>query len=338
MGHLAQFGAFAKQGELLCTQGLAFILRHPDAERAFIELVNSATGSALSPGLNWRAESRQLDGGRPDLEGRRADGLPVVKVEAKLGAPLGEGQLDSYLTALCQDAGIDVGVLLVIVPRTRRVYIAECICKQLFLAGAGPWQMVRDEVQLNAGVVLWEEVFEVLQASTSGALADDVAQLNAMYRVLNGDDMEPLTSDEQVLAWRDREAWWETLVDLATRQLTPPDVTVLPFGTERGPQPYRRRYVCRRLSQVDSCYSVGIRDPFRNYRTPVWLRFNKGTGHFADITERLERSLLGAEAVHSLGDLWFPLEVPLNADRDTMIGALVSQVDRILAVAYQMVD
>lgn len=338
LGHLAQFGSFAKQGELLCTQGLAFLLRNRNGERAFTELISLATDCPVSPGLTWWAESRQLDGGRPDLEGRSASGVPIVKVETKLGAQLGDGQLDSYLAALCQGVGVQVGVLLVIVPRTRREHIADCMCTQLTLTGTAPWRIARGEVQLYAAVVSWEEVFEALAASSSGTFADDVAQLSAMYRVLNGDDMEPLTSDEQVLAWRNREAWWETLIDLATRQLTPPGGSILPIGTEGGAQPYRRRYVCRRLSQVDSCYSIGIRDPFRQHHTPVWLRFHKSTGHFAEIAGRLERSVLGAEAVRSRGHLWFPLEVPLHSDRETMIGALVAQVQRILTAAYPLAD
>lgn len=32
LGHLAQLGSFTKQGELLCTQGLAYLLRDADGE------------------------------------------------------------------------------------------------------------------------------------------------------------------------------------------------------------------------------------------------------------------------------------------------------------------
>jgi hypothetical protein len=45
-------------------------------------------------------------------------------------------------------------------------------------------------------------------------------------------------------------------------------------------------------------------------------------------------SALWAAVVCSEGHLWFPLEVPLNSDRETMIGALIAQVQRIMAVAY----
>jgi hypothetical protein len=153
-----------------------------------------------------------------------------------------------------------------------------------------------------------------------------------MYRVFNGDDIEPLTTDEQVLAWREREGWWLKLVDLTTRRLAGDQL--LPFGREQGSEPYDRRYVCRKLGNVDSCYSVGTRDPFVGYTTPIWLRFHKGTGHFTRIRAKLDRAAGGVQPVHSGGHLWFPLEVPRDSDRETMIGALVKQVQRILEDAY----
>lgn len=39
-------------------------------------------------------------------------------------------------------------------------------------------------------------------------------------------------------------------------------------------------------------------------------------------------------SVRSQGHLWFPLEVPLNSNREAMTEALVVQVQRIVAVAY----
>ena len=333
LGHLAQFGSLWKQGELLCTQGLAYLLRDTEGERAFTDFISSATKHTLSPGLSWQAECRQEDRGRPDLEGRNAEGQPVVKIEAKLGAPVGHRQLESYVSALC--AGGRGGTLLVVVPQFRREEITGHVNAHFEVAGAGPWRIMREAVEIPCAVVTWEDLLEALLAVDSVSFGDDLGQLRAMYRVFNGDVVEPITSIEEVLAWRDREASWEILVERVTRALTAPGDRMLPFGADgSGAQRYRRRYVCRRVSRVWSCYSVGTRDPFQNHRTPVWLRFNKRTGHFHEIAGRLERSALGAAAVRSQGHLWFPLEVPLNSDGAAMIGALVAQVQRIVEVAY----
>ena len=332
LGHLAQFGSLLKQGELLCTQGLAYLLRDAEGERVFTGWISSATDQSLRSRLSWQAECRQEDRGRPDLEGKNAEGQPVVKIEAKLGAPFGHRQLESYVSALC--VGGRGGTLLVVVPQFRRAEITGRVSELFKLAGAGPWRIMREAVEIPCAVVTWEDLLEELSTVASERFQDDLNQFRAMYRVFNGDDMEPISSIEEVLAWRDREASWEILVERVTRALTAPGDRMLPFGVDGGAQPYRRRYVCRRVSQVWSCYSIGSRDPFQNHRTPVWLRFNKRTGHFHEIAHRLERSALEAVAVHSQGDLWFTLEVPLNSDRAAMIGALVAQVQRIMEVAY----
>lgn len=288
----------------------------------------------MSPGLRWLAEPYQTDGGRPDLEGRSQQGTPIVKVEAKLGAELSRRQLYSYLTDL-KLAGLDgKGILIVLVPHARRQPTVARLRDHLEVSGESPWQVMLGAKALHVAVIDWEDVFQVLGEATSSDAEDDLAQLHAMYRVLNGDDMHPLTGDEEVLAWRDREAWWETLVDLVTRRLANPNHPMLPFGSEAGTQSYRRRYICRERRRGSSCYSIGIRDPFKPHRTPIWLRFNSSTGQFAKIDERIRCSWLEAAAIRSQGNVWLPLEVPLNSSREVMIEALVEQVEGILAVAY----
>jgi len=334
LGHLAQFGSFAQQGELLCTQGLAYLLGDAEGEQALTGWISSATGHSLNPGLSWWAESRQEDRRRPDLEGRNRDGQAVVKIEAKLWATFGQGQLESYVSA--SFAGGQGGTFLILVPKPRLGETTGYVSTLFGFAGDGPWRIIREAVEIHCAVVTWEALLEALSTVTSKRFRDDLSQFRAMYRVLNGDIMEPIATDQQILDWRDREAWWWTLVERVTRALTAPGGGVLPFGLERGAQPYRRRYVCRRVSREEpwACYSVGTRDPFQGHKTPVWLRFHKGNGHFIEIAGRLERSDLWAEAVSSQGHLWFPLDVPLNSDRETMTGALIAQVQRILAVAY----
>ena len=91
----------------------------------------------------------------------------------------------------------------------------------------------------------------------------------------------------------------EKLVDFTSRQLTPPSERVLPIGIEKTSVLYYRRYICRKINGVESCYAVGIRDPFQNHRTPVWLRFHKETGYFAEISQQLNQSSLEFEGVRS---------------------------------------
>lgn len=328
LGHLAQFSSFFRQGELLCTQGLSYLLK--DRERAFLEAVATATGHHVKPGLEWRAESRQTDGGRPDLEGRDADHIPRLKVEAKLGAPFGRGQLDSYVRAL--SASGHGGTLLVLVPEKRLREIAAGIIQSFQLQGPGPWLVTREAIGIPCAVMSWEDLFEALSVVQSEYFRHDLAQLIAMYRVFNGDDMEPITTDEQVLSWREREDWWRNLVDVVSRQLAEDTPKLLPTS-RKATVSYFMRYVGPVVPNSETYYSIGVRDPFQNFQTPLWLRINRKTGHFAKIVEELERAGLRSNAVLSRGNLWFPLEVPRSATRDEMVTSLVDQAKRIVDVA-----
>jgi hypothetical protein len=330
LGHLAQFASLWSQGELLCTHALAYLLRNDEAEQAFSQLISSASGCPPLSKLQWLAEARQMDRGRPDLEGRTAAGAALVKIEAKLGAPFGDGQLDSYVQYL--RSGDAPTVLLILAPERRRQEVISHTCAHFRVEGLGPW-LLDPAPCVHVTVIAWEQVFEALAVASSGGFADDLAQFRAMYRVLIGDDIEPVTTDEEVKAWRESEGKWRNLVDRTTRQLT--GGRLLPFQTEPGVEAYHLRYVCRGLGNPEPCYSVGTRHPFRDYTTPIWLRFHKDTGHFTRIRANLDRSPSEWQLVDSGGHLWFPLEVPRNSDGDTMIGALVERVQEIVAVAYR---
>jgi len=275
LSHLARFGSFSKQGELLCTQGLTYLLENQDARAAFGVYLSKLTGRTVGPDLTWRAEVGQQDRGRPDLEACTVDGKPVAKIEAKLGAALGEGQLASYLCDFQNRSG--VGLLLVLVPRHRIKEMHTSVpsaCHPFVVNGDGPWQPI-DASGLSVAVICWEEILEVMGAVCSEPFSGDLAQFRAMYRVLIGDDIEPITSDAEVLAWREKEGVYVNLVDRVTRRLTR-EGQVLPMGSERlvpmdselDRNDYQRRYVCLPLGDKKPCFSVGAREPFAGYVTP----------------------------------------------------------------------
>ncbi len=329
MGYLAQFSSFSKQGELLCTQSLAYLLMNTNAQHAFAAFLGAAVSSSISETLTWRAEHCQSDGGRPDVEGCLMDGTPVVKIEGKLDAAFGKGQLASYMAELCcLDCS---GNLILLVPRNRREEATNHALCQFALKGEGPWRIQN----VTLAVITWEDLLQSFETVSGHGFREDLAQLHALYRALNGDDMEPLTTDEQVLIWREREAWWVKLVDLTTRRITSQGGSVLPLGLEKAGVPYYRRYICKNILGVEACYSVGTRDPFQNHRTPLWFRFHRKTGHFQAIAQQLEHSPLASEIVRSGKHIWYPLEVPYNSEREVMIDALVSQITHITNVAYQ---
>ena len=69
------------------------------------------------------------------------------------------------------------------------------------------------------------------------------------------------------------------LVERVTRRLITHH-KLYPMGVERqGQHPeYGRRYVCRPLvGSGTSCFSIGVRDSFAEWVTPIWMRFHKDT-------------------------------------------------------------
>ena len=336
LSHLAQFASFSNQGELLCTQGLAYLLENPEAGAAFGVCISKRAGRTVGSDLTWRAEVRHKDGRRPDLEAYTADGKLAAMIEAKLDAALGEGQLRSYvadLTNRCVG-----GLLLVLVPRYRDEEMTTSVpsaCRPSALNGDGPWQL-GDTSDCSVAVIYWEEVLEALGSVRSEPFADDLAQFQTMYRVLIGDDIEPFTSDAELRAWREREGVFVTLVNRVTHFLTPRQRRILPMRHERDPYDYQLRYVCQGGTE-QPCFSVGAGDPFegQGHITPIWLRFHHDTPKFSVIHDALFASSLSQRLVEKFGHIWIPLDVPLNAGAHRLKASLVAQAEEVIQVAYQ---
>lgn len=331
--HLAQFSSFARQGELLCTQSLAHFLQDADARAAFSAFVSQRMGMDVPSELEWRAEVRQDDLGRPDLEGRTGDGAGLVKVEAKLSAALGSGQLRSYvndLNARCQQ-----GVLLVLVPRRRAGEAAKVVSEAFNVSGEGPWQIAGTSL-CGVAVIAWEEVLEALRTVRTQPFQSDLEQFEAMFKGLNGDVIEPFETAEE-LQDPEREEKLVKLVDRVTRLLAV-DGRVMPMGDDQDGNKvaYRRRYICPPLLDERPCFSVGVRHPFAGYKTPIWLRFNRTTPKFTLIRDRLTAaSPTSDRMVESGGHVWIPIDVPIQTEGGVLIESLLDQIRRVIQVAYE---
>jgi hypothetical protein len=346
LGYLARFGSFSAQSEVLCTQGLRYLLHeHADAHSALANEVEARTGVRIGASLTWRAEAYQDDKGRVDLEACTADGVPVVKIEAKLRAPLTHNQLQSYAANL-RKRNSNAAALLVLVPKLRTAEAARVTAGAFELSGTGPWR-VTDGHPTGVAVISWDELFFALQTVKGERFLYELEQLQAMYRVLNGDFIAPLASVEELHHWRERETDFINLVDQATRKLTkhhkvlplrsePLDPRELPEAAsqEREQNFYRLRYVGPLVNNPASFYSIGVRDSFAEWVTPIWMRFHKDTGDFGRIRQRIEGSSL--RRLESGGHLWIPLEVPLNVSGEQMVPALVEQADKVVRMAYKV--
>lgn len=334
LGHLARFASFSQQSELLCTQALAYLLQtHESAHSAMARLIAERTGVSLDATHTWRAEARQENNGRPDLEARDAEGVAIVKIEAKLGAEIGKDQVGSYVDDL-QHRNDSTSAMLLLVPEARTEQATKMLAAALRPSGPAA-RPPREAGGITTAVLTWEELFEALLSDSTALLRFEVEQVRGMYRVLTGAFIAPLADEDDLRQWRTRRDEFEKVIDKVTRRLTT-EHAIYPMSREPLPgEPstdasggYQRRYVC---PAPGSCFSIGIRDAFAGYLTPVWMRFHKDTGNFSQIRRRIQAS--SVRCVESSGHIWIPLDVPLQVSGEQMVDTISMKISEIMSVS-----
>lgn len=325
--HLADFGSLFSQGELLCTQGLCHLLKNPRASERLAAWLGEVAPGWSPCVLKWRAEEVQTDGGRPDLVGRDTSGHARVKVEAKLGALLTPEQVRSYAL----DLGTD-GLVVLLVPRTRlsdiTVIARTALPGPAAISGPSAW---RSETGCMVVVVAWQDVFAALREADLWPSGGDLDQLEGLYLGLTSNHVADLADLADLEQWRPREKELQGLLDHATRALQSellPLSKALPFGREPVAEDsaalpshgYLRRYVCDQRV----CFSVGLRDPFRGHKSPVWLRLHHDIPNLQAIRSRMHAAF-ASRLVDSDRHLWLELDLPLGVSGEQMIEVLVAQ-------------
>ena len=337
LGHLSQFSTLQSQGEVLCTQGLGFLLQNPETSEAFAQAIGQRAGRSLPAIDKWKAEAYQIeDSGRPDLEACAPDGSPVIKVEAKLGAELGGAQLHSYATDLERRSG--GGILVVLVPVHRMREAAATIAEAFGTTGEAPW-CPECHPGITVITISWEDLFKDLASSDSSQ--DPVTGLQELYEAITCYTLKPLAGQEDLLRWKERKKDFIELVDRVARLLQQDHGCWMgPFGPDFRPssgvppeRSYHRKYLCLPVEGDQPFFSIGVRNPFEGWTTPIWLRFNRTTPLFSVIRYRLVTSDISERVISSRGHAWLPLEVPLESDEETMVSSLIQQALAVIEIA-----
>jgi len=306
LGHLASTRAEVfTQAEVLCTLSLAWILRRSDeASRAFGQLLG------VDSGLAWLAEDLFAGvPGRPDLVGRVApESPPMVIVEAKLGAPLDEGQLRDYERNGCS--------LVVLVPQARVAGTLGSIKR---------WG-------LRVRVVSWDNVLGAIGAAAVAqpAYAADVAQLVDLYRQVERTWVPPFS----VLELADpgaRVADRVKLADQVSAFLHQSIVRARAIPSNMLPmQRSRYRYVSMQPGMATATHvAIGVFDEVHDL--PLAVRWQKATVGFGEAVARLEAG--GVAPRRHDGEVYVPLVLFANSAHHDMINDLLTQVCHLIEVA-----
>ena len=346
LGHLALFSSFTAQGEVLCTQGFAYLLREPRARQAFGEFLFERAGVRLGADVRWVAEATQADGTRPDLEARAPDDRVVAKIEAKLGAQLEESQLQSYADDLAT-AEHDT-VLGVLVQPARVSEVVSVVGRAFRVEGSGPtWRLSARRITVH--VFSWPDAFGTLDRASVWPKGGDLDQLSGLYSALTTGDVMPLSPIEDRVAWRQQEREYHALADFVGRKLAEsagerlspllPEPSKQGQGADAG---YLKRYfgapffVDGNEHPERPAYSVGVRPPFEGFVTPLWIRFHHQTPCFSLVRQRLHQSAFKSEGrlVESEGHVWLPIDVEPGSDVGATVEDVLAKIEQVRNVAY----
>lgn len=331
LGSLARTGLFSRHSEYLCTLGLGHLLNQPTPNDAFADYLARRLGSEPVRALRWVTEAYQeTDGGRPDLEGRRPDTTPVIKIEAKLGAALPDDQLRSYATHLVTRNPTDSTVLVVVVPARRRTEAMQAVAEGLEIVLNEEDAAPRTDRTPAVAVLTWEALLDALEDVDDPHIRGDVAQLRTLYLALSGQETAPLTPAD-LLRWKERALDFRRWVDEATRRFKKVAAKVLPMSDDHG---FLRRYVyVREVAGVWPEMSVGLREPFDPHTTPVWIRVARSSPLFEQMNPRLMARYPWPQAIESGGDLWLPIDVSAEAAASAPVEYIVARTEEAFEVA-----
>lgn len=342
LGMLAARSWFRAHGEVALTGGLAHCLEGDSAVgTALLNLMRERTGVAETGPVTWVAEEKVEDGrvdiaavlaatGEPDGGVLPATGAPVVRIEGKVSAPFAKRQVSVYIEDQLKKLaahGASAGVLAVVVPESRVAKVRRDVQAELAAGDAtptdDPWLIGKDP-SVSVCVASWDDVFYAALTAAPGN--DDVRQLLAACRVLDGADVPALTEDDLAGQWVRRTADIDKIVlrvtELACLTLAP-GLKLLP---ERAGDPFAGPF---RYLGPDSgpLFAVGRRAG--NEQHPVWAAW-KPAAASSGMDEQLRRANWPAER-DTAGYLWVPLAIePLAAHKPA--------TRQIVAMAMQAVE
>ncbi len=317
LGLLAGTQWLSKHGEVLAVQAVGFLLAEPTCEAALRLLVAEETSRELPTAMEWRAESVE-DEGRPDLMAGLPGEHARVIVEAKFDHTITLGQLQAYARNLGQHPEPPSTALLLLVPEHRR--------REAERVGG-----TVDAGEVALGVISWDQLIKAFHDCASGdaELLEDVRQFDALCKTYGAKDIRPFTREE-ASSWPARRTDLMVIVDRVTSELS--SDRLLPTGVEQDATTDEHGYYRRYISAGGPEVSLGVRQPRRDFQTPIWMRYHYRTSDFAVAKQRLRASGAVVDEAKR-GHIYVPVDLPLDVSGAEVVRLVKGQVQRVHSVA-----
>ena len=310
--------------ERAATEALGYILSESEAARSGVaQLVNSG-GAAIDGITQVKTEVRGEDGERVDLVGFGDNGSERLLVELKFWAALTVSQPNAYLKRLPRE---EAAALLFIVPESRVNFLWEEVRK--LAAKEYPLVPTQEAGRLRSAALdgggrrlmmtSWPALFDSMASAARGAddgkAESEIAQLRGLTERMDMGAFLPLDTDDLRAKTPRRILALMRLVDDAVVHL---EATGLAKSQRKSP-PYgggHGWHLCLNGHYV--WFGISWMQWAQHGRSPLWLW-----------PEKQEiRSSLSACRDSPDGD-YFPIELPIGAEYDTVLADVVAQLEQI---------
>lgn len=324
---------FGTGPENLATEALAFILNTSQPAQAALCAAVRRTGARLPDGLHFQTQAADEQLARPDLVGIGPNNEISVVIEAKFWAGLTENQPMGYLNPLSKLAPSPGGCLLFIAPEKRSVMLqAELMRRADRPATEAPSTEFSFAIHERVlAVTSWGRLLnEMLASAANGhdaAAVESISQLAALCERMDTTAFLPLQSEELTGSLGRRIVQFTELVDDVVAELVRQGQANIAGFKVINPGSSHGRYMVLRGYGVLLQYSPQLWAKWGD--SPLWLSLQDASWAKSRI---IGQELMSADIPHRDGPKrhHVPLSLPRQAERDTVLKSLRSQIMRIM--------
>ena len=326
------------QVENLASEALWYLLAEYDtANTAFISIL-SELGAQFEGPLSFDSQIGIPEHAIPDLVGRNDQGIALVMVEAKFGAPLTSNQPVGYLKQLPTD---EQGMVVFLIPAARSRLLWGQITQRAEEAGltssapigdAQEAASVRVATSARLGYVTWEHLLsrieERLEDRKEEQALGELWQLQGLIKRLEVDADQAIKDGMPVSAGEAHAKELRQLVDRLVNELVESgQFDTRDYRATPGPGYYRRYGTV--LGQINWFIEYNENNARRFANSLLWL----GCPHTAEVEKKVLPLFDDSEFTPQLdeGRILFPLSAPSEFGEIRITDPL-QQIERVISL------
>lgn len=329
--------------EDVATESLVYIIgQSPVAKRALLSFIHHHLAMKLPESVVFHPQARNSDGSIPDIIGYTLEGKKVIVIEAKFWAPLTDCQPVSYLQQLPLE---EPAVLLFVAPAKRLnilwdELLKRCTTANLSLEGEDEILAASDLrtrrigsshfMALTSWRALLAHIVDGLSAEPDIAARSNLHQLQGLCDRMDEEAFLPICSEELTNTLAARLLQFLDLVDDVGNVVK----GKLAFPNGNWTWSGQTRWIPLKIHGFHCNLQMSL-PHWKTFRsTPFWLSITDSQGK---VTQSVKDALMSLQHEEPDGVIYpsdnraalVPLVVPLGVERQTVMEALVNQIQAV---------